>query len=118
MRCIGTIRRGIPGWDKVREGRGTELRVGDVREGSSGGHVEIVCRWRMWQGMTRFKRTWGLKHVIWPGVMFALCDSSILLTSPQDLGLYRVTLNIHKHLDIKKQLVSPMCQSSKRVYLS
>ena len=36
--------RGIPGWDKLRQGEGTELRVGDVREGSSGGYIEVVCR--------------------------------------------------------------------------
>ena len=27
----------------MRQGGGTELRAGDVREGSSGGHVEVVC---------------------------------------------------------------------------
>ena len=36
--------KGIPGWDKMRQGGGTELRVRDVSEGSSGGHVEVVCR--------------------------------------------------------------------------
>ena len=60
--------------------------------------------------MTRFKRS--LKRVIWPGVTFALCDSSVSLNSPQGKwGSQRnciVTLNIHNKLDIKKQVVSPM----------
>ena len=30
--------------DKVRQGGGTVLRARDVREGSSGGHVEVVYR--------------------------------------------------------------------------
>ena len=28
----------------MRQGGGTDLRVRDVREGSSGGYMEVVCR--------------------------------------------------------------------------
>ena len=77
----------------MRQGGGTELRAGDVREGSSGGNVEVVCREcpPLVEDVARNDMLQAR-----PGVTFALCDSSISLTSPQGKwGSRRNCIELH-----------------------